>query len=592
MRKTIIIVLYSLLCMLLAVPSFAQKDMPDELAPLYKEFLRLYRTHGQDDEFYRVAEELSQYYKDHHQLKEYYTTQLNICLYDTEHNQPYKALKRANEMREEMQAGHTDAYECVFMAVATVYESRGNQRMARYFYEETLKNTKPTETASLLGIESRLAYMFMFTRPEEARQWNERCLEPSADYPPYRQVYHVIDAIIAFSRDDKEGFRQAYRQYLDYRQHQEDLDDYGKETLKTIEMVFDGQYDKALDRVALCQSDLNELNKYDFTSLIYEKKGDLKQALQIEREKAEVIDSLNSDLLFINMNELNAQTGVNRANAEAIEARSLTFNMVAVLLLIIISILAVSLFIYRKTKLDLKMRNEQLHSALLMAEEGEKMKTEFVRSVSHEIRTPLNAINGFNDLLNNTTIELSDEERHDLTERINENVQQITTIVDEMLRIADKESNEFYPKSDTIYCNQFLSSIIYKYRDRVNANIELRYTSKLLNRFQVETNKEGLFKVVDHLVSNAIKFTTKGFIELHCEASGTHLMVSVTDTGCGIPKEQQSKIFSNFFKADSFRQGIGLGLAVSKKIAKKLGGDLTLDESYNQGARFVLILPL
>ena len=89
-------------------------------------------------------------------------------------------------------------------------------------------------------------------------------------------------------------------------------------------------------------------------------------------------------------------------------------------------------------------------------------------------------------------------------------------------------------------------------------------------------------------------FTSKGYIELHCEESPDkkHLLISVTDTGSGIMPEEQDKIFEQFFKADAFSQGIGLGLTVSKKIAQKLGGDLILDKTYTQGSRFILSLPI
>ena len=180
-----------------------------------------------------------------------------------------------------------------------------------------------------------------------------------------------------------------------------------------------------------------------------------------------------------------------------------------------------------------------------------------------------------------------------LLNRIKENVQAITTIVDEMLQMADKESNEFYPKTESIYCNQTLSAIIYKYRSQVSSNVELNYTTDVINRFSINTNKEGVTKIIDHLIQNAIKFTQKGFITLHCEESydNKKVLISVTDTGKGISPDKQEKVFEGFYKEDSFKQGIGLGLTVSRKIAQKLGGDLTIDKSYTNGARFILSLP-
>jgi signal transduction histidine kinase len=136
--------------------------------------------------------------------------------------------------------------------------------------------------------------------------------------------------------------------------------------------------------------------------------------------------------------------------------------------------------------------------------------------------------------------------------------------------------------------------MLYEHRNKVSGAIELTYTTKVINRFQIETNEEGLRKIMEHLIQNAIKFTSKGFIEVHSELSEDQklLLVSVKDTGVGVSSEQRKRIFEAFYKANAFQQGIGLGLAVSKKIAKKLGGDLTLDESYTDGACFVLSLPV
>lgn len=260
----------------------------------------------------------------------------------------------------------------------------------------------------------------------------------------------------------------------------------------------------------------------------------------------------------------------------------------------IIVLLGIMVNYFHRTRQELKERNEQLSTALTMAEESDRMRTEFVRSISHEIRTPLNAINGFNDILNNSDIEIDPEERADMMGRIRTNVQAITNIIDDMLNMAERESNEFYPKSSRIYCNQFLSALLYEHREKVNAAIELKYTTRVINRYQIETNEEGVRKVLTHLIQNAIKFTQKGFIELHCEEDpkGHYLLISLTDTGRGIAKDQQDKVFDSFYKSDMFDQGMGLGLTVSKKIAHKLGGDLTLDTNYTGGARFILSLPL
>ena len=100
-------------------------------------------------------------------------------------------------------------------------------------------------------------------------------------------------------------------------------------------------------------------------------------------------------------------------------------------------------------------------------------------------------------------------------------------------------------------------------------------------------------KILQQLLDNAVKFTKEGRVELYVHDSPDHgtLRFSITDTGIGIAKEHQDHIFDKFFKADSFKQGFGLGLTVCKKIAILLGGSLHLDREYTNGARFILTLP-
>jgi signal transduction histidine kinase len=280
-----------------------------------------------------------------------------------------------------------------------------------------------------------------------------------------------------------------------------------------------------------------------------------------------------------------------RAAAKEKERMSL---IIIVLAFAIIVGLLFWLFRHRKMQHHLLESNEQLKTALVMAEESDRMKTEFVRQVSHEVRTPLNAINGFNEVLNDATMQLSKEERQDLVLRIKENTDAITNIVDELLQLSEQESGDFYIKEDDIQCNRVFANIIYSYRDKVNPFVELNYTTEVINRFTIHSNEKAVTKIVDHLIQNAIKFTSKGSIELHCAMSDDQqsVVLSVTDTGRGVDKDVRNKIFDQFFKIDHFKQGMGLGLTVSKKIAQKLGGELELDQSYNEGSRFILTLPV
>ena len=561
---------------------------------LYDRFIKYYNENNRAA-FHKAAEELGEYYREHDAIAEYYKIQLNICLYDTEHNKTSEAMTRANDMLKEMEEEKFNAYSQVYTALGTIYESRGNYRMARYYYEQGLENLPPEDKSSKSSIYARMAYLLMFRQPVDAKRLNEKYYEESLQFPQYHQVYHFVNGMIDLALGDEYDFRKSYDAYHKFHAEHPELDNYGKDMLEVANLAFQKHYDKALNLLDSTKNvDLNRVSLYDMRIIINKMMGNVNVALDLSRQRAECIDSLNTDLLFDNLNQINAETGLSIARQKASDMREYLFITIILLALVIIGLLGVGFWHIRKQRFELKATNEQLKMALSMAEEGERMKSQFVRSVSHEIRTPLNAINGFNELLNSPSIELPEEERAKLLQRIKENVQAITTIVDEMLRVADKESNDFDPHSSQIYCNQFFSSLLYKHRGHVNSNIDLDYTTRVINRFQITSSKEGLTKIIDQLMQNAIKFTTRGSIKMHCELTDNEqkLLLSITDTGKGIAPEARDKIFQGFYKVDAFKQGIGLGLTVSKKIAQKLGGDLTLDEDYTNGARFVLSLPV
>lgn len=572
-----------------AVTEVTQENFENQ----YQRYLALYADEdGNTEDFYKQSKMLKQYYRKNQDLQGYYSVYTTEVLYDTQHGMPYKAIQRTNEMLEEMNAEKYDGYHLVHMALGTIFESRGNTRMAQHYFQQAVDETSESPRDRMVA-HSRMAYLLMTTDPNKANYWNEKNREISRQYPSYHQAYLFVSACIKFTVGNKTGFYRNYDEYQDYHVKHEELDNFGMKTMEIMKKAFDGETEEALRELTKPNSDINDIVRHDMRITIFRMGNDLKSAVNEWESRSNCIDSLNSDMFFDNLNEINAATGIAQIQADASKKREVLFIILLVVASVLVVLLGIWLFLYRRMGNHLKEKTQQLKSALAMAEEGDKMKTEFIRSVSHEIRTPLNAINGFNDILNTPGLELPEEDRTDLLKRIKENVQAITTIVDEMLQMADKESNEFYPKTGSIYCNQTLSAIIYKYRSQVSSSIELNYTTDVINLFSINTNKEGVTKIIDHLIQNAIKFTQKGFITLHCEESYDHkkVLISVTDTGKGIAPDKQDKIFEGFYKEDSFQQGIGLGLTVSRKIAQKLGGDLTIDKSYTNGARFVLTLP-
>ena len=597
MKRAYIILLLAVCCTAPFLSIRAKEKVDTAFQSLRREYNEIYTVPGKEAQFLELSNRMKAYYLDQKDFNNYYVILLNQALYKSEHGKAYEAIKDANAMMSDMKSRNISQYEKVYIALGTIYESRGNIRMAQHYYLEALKHVKPADQFMLANVYSRLAYLQMFVHPDEATSWNEKSRNSSENLPYYQQLYYFVKAGISFYQGDKQSFNSAYHDYLDFREkHHEKYGDYGLCTLQLMKKAVDGYYKEALKMTpeAYSKNEINNTMELDLRAKIYEMQGNMKAVIDMLQKRRSFRDSLNSDMLFNNINEINAQLNMYELKQETAKRVEYMSIVIIVLAFITIIILVFWILRFRKLRKQLIKNNEDLKSALKMAEESDKMKTEFVRQVSHEIRTPLNAINGFNEILNSPNSQISEEERQDLILRVKDSTKAITNIVDDMLYLSEKESSVYYAKNDQMLCNKILSELIYSYRGKVSPFVELIYNTKVINRFTINTNQEAVVTIVDHLIQNAIKFTNKGSITLSCRSTDNEEMleISVTDTGRGIKPEMRKQIFEQFIKEDRFQQGMGLGLTVSRKMAQKLGGDIVLDESYTKGSRFLLTLPV
>ena len=597
MKRAIPFILWAIFNIAFILPCQGKKETDTAFHSLLKQYTEAYNAPGMEQQFFQLSNLIKEHYLKEKDYNNYYVIRLNQALYKSEHGKVYEAIKEANEMMSDMKSRNINQYEKVFLALGTIYEGRGNIRMAEHYYLEALKHVKPSDQFMLINTYTRLAYLNMFVQPEKAASWIEKSRNITESYPYFIQENYFIEAGIDFYQNKRQEFNSAYQKYQEYReQHQEKYGDYGLYTLQLMKKAIDGDYEKALEMTPLAveKNELNNTMELDLRSKIFEMKGDMKEVITMLQKRRSYRDSLNSDMLFNNINEINAQLNMYELKQESAKRITLMSFIIIALSFITIIILVFWVLRYRKLRQQLIKKNEALVSALQMAEESDRMKTEFVRHVSHEIRTPLNAINGFNEILNSSNMEISNEEREDMIVRIKDNTKAITNIVEDMLFLSEKESAFYYAKNDQMLCNQTLSELIYSYRDSVSPNIELVFNTQVSDSFTIVTNQAAVIKIVDHLIKNAIKFTKKGSITLDCQTTNNEeiVKISVTDTGQGVKPETQKLIFEQFMKEDTFKQGMGLGLTVSRKIAQKIGGDLTLDNNYINGARFLLLLPV
>lgn len=239
-----------------------------------------------------------------------------------------------------------------------------------------------------------------------------------------------------------------------------------------------------------------------------------------------------------------------------------------------------------------RLRGEEaLRRALAEAEVANAAKTRFLSNMSHEIRTPLGIIQGFADVALDPSA--TDEERRTYLTRIKSNAQSLTKLLGEILDLAKVEAGR-------ISLEKIRFSLVELLRDLEDGLSLQAREAALALRFEflgpiphfVTSDPIRVRQVIMNLTTNALKFTEQGGVRVTVEAlslrDGTaQIRVDVSDTGIGIPAEQQAKLFQPFVQADSSTTrrfgGTGLGLNLSRSLARELGGDVVLAESRRQG---------
>ena len=265
----------------------------------------------------------------------------------------------------------------------------------------------------------------------------------------------------------------------------------------------------------------------------------------------------------------------------------------------IVLALLVLLIFGRRNTIRQKKVNEQLRIANERAIVSSKMKTEFIRNISHEIRTPLNIVSGFTQILTSPDMDLPAGSKRDIQERVTENTDRITKLVDRMLELSDVNNETLIDRNDQTNALNIVSqaidySGITLHTRPGNADAAVVFNTldneEVASSVALLTNSRYAVHALAQLLENAVKFTNEGSITLRMTSSGTKVCFSVEDTGIGIPADQTEHIFEEFVQLNEFADGAGIGLTVARSIAQRMGGNLWLDTDYTQGARFVLEL--
>jgi signal transduction histidine kinase len=243
---------------------------------------------------------------------------------------------------------------------------------------------------------------------------------------------------------------------------------------------------------------------------------------------------------------------------------------------------------------DAESRASELAETLKQQEELARLRDQFVQNVSHEFRTPLAIVSGYTEILDSGELGPLPNEYKQPVSIIAKRVQMLTKLVDDLTSLLDLEShrNDFTSLRLADVINPMYAGLRTKaLAERVELDLEIPAGLP-----HVHGEETLLRKMVDNLVDNAIKFTPpQGQVHLRLRADNGSVCLEVKDTGVGIPKDEQAKIFERFYQIDgsSSRRfgGTGLGLALVREIVQLHGGDVTVNSEPEQGSTFEVRLP-
>jgi signal transduction histidine kinase len=309
----------------------------------------------------------------------------------------------------------------------------------------------------------------------------------------------------------------------------------------------------------------------------------------------QLIDAINVEL-----RKMEAEGIIDKVYGQEVVSQFDTFRIPVWVWLLLVAIVFVFLIVFSINRYLLSRR---LLVANAKAEESTRMKTNFINQISHEIRTPLNIVSGFTQVLTSPTTQLSEKEKEEISQQMIEGTERITGLVNKMLELSDMSSQTVLEKKNEVSAQDIARQAVQAsgIEQAPHVAFSLQLGQGTDTRFK--THRRSAVRILELLLDNAMKFTHQAEsyhamleegkrerVTLTVSYEDSHARFVVEDTGIGIPAKEAERIFDEFVQLDDYYDGTGIGLTVARSLARRLGGDVLLDTSYTDGARFVMTL--
>ena len=470
---------------------------------------------------------------------------------------------------------------CQYSDAAKIYIDLGEEEKAPELLKKALKAVK----SPYHEVTAKLVYVSLYLAQGDtaaARKALEECRQMYMGEPSMkRHIHYLYDVEIDY--DWKVGNFQKALNVLDERETELKR----KNNLATLMQLRKTKADILWD-----------MNRKEEAAGLYR---DFLLEQKKEKERNEEV-ATGEFATMLNLQQLTAEKG----RLEKISQEKQLQNTRIILFSVIGILCVVIVFLWQQRKLNAKLEKsrdkldeknrilieakEELRKAKEVAEQSNWLKTMFIQNMSHEIRTPLNSIVGFSGVL----VDMLDD-KEDIGQYvalIESNSKLLLKLVGDILDISILDS-EVEIKHNAVDVNACCQASIDAAGTLFSPDTKLVF-KPACDELIINSNYNYIVQVLDNLLSNASKFTHEGSVTLAYEVKKetNQLIFTVTDTGIGIPIDEQEHVFERFVKLDNFSQGAGLGLSICRIVAERLGGFLIIDREYTQGTRFIFCVSM
>ncbi len=243
-----------------------------------------------------------------------------------------------------------------------------------------------------------------------------------------------------------------------------------------------------------------------------------------------------------------------------------------------------------------KQREAELERARADAEDGNRIKSEFMANMSHELRTPLNAVIGYSQMLQEDAVDAGDASAAADLAKIESAGNHLLGLINDVLDLSKIEAGRMQAHIETFDVAALAEDVRLMVEPLAAANGNTLTVTLEPGLGRIDSDVTRLRQCLLNLLGNACKFTSAGRVALDVRRSGAHLVFSVSDTGIGMTPAQSARLFEAFYQADSSTTrkhgGTGLGLSITRGFARMLGGDVTVQSRAGEGTVFTMTLPL